>query len=328
MNGSKISRRGAVSALGFASIGLFAHKLYGESAQQRLETRPFSDASFNELRKLKNDPGFAGVIPAANVNALSEREHWNVQQVMMALLPLASSLSHAPISNFHVGAAALGGSGNVYLGANLEISAQWLGATVHAEQSAIANAYMHAQDSVTAIAVNYAPCGHCRQFINELSLSGDIDVLVANQPPTRLSLLLPSPFGPKDLNAKRAALPPMRVARFKLQETASPLSTAALEAARSSYAPYSQSLSGVAIETGIKTIFKGSYIENAAFNPSLSPLQVALVAMAAQNHDFSDIRNVVLVESASARISQKNVTQAVLSAVAPIARLRVALATG
>lgn len=48
-------------------------------------------------------------------------------------------------------------------------------------------------------------------------------------------------------------------------------------AAANSYAPCSQEKSGVAIQTTDGQIYYGSYSETVAFNPSLSPLQTALV---------------------------------------------------
>jgi len=311
--------------LGVAGVGLLARS-HAETVQEA-DTLGFSKASSQELQRLKSDANFSGVFRAAEIKAFADREHWNTKQVMMALLPLASSYSRAQISNFHLGAMALGASGDIYLGANLEIPHQWLGATVHAEQSAIANAYMHAEDAVTMIAGNYAPCGHCRQFLNELSLTRDMDVLVSGEAPTKLSLLLPHSFGPKDLDAKRGALPVKRDDSLKLILGSDPLAIAALDAARSSYSPHSQSPSGVAVATRNKRTFKGSYIENAAYNPSLSPLQVALVSVVMAGGDFSEIIEVALVESKDAKISQKSATEAALSAIAPAAKLRVLSAT-
>jgi cytidine deaminase len=321
-----ISRRTAISALGVASLGLIAGRDPMEDAQ-KAEALRFSDTSSRELQRLKSDPKFSGVIRADDVKGVADREHWNPNQVMMALLPLASSYSRAPISNFHVGAVAQGLSGSLYLGANLEVPHQWLGSAVHAEQSAIGNAFMHSEEAVTAIAVNYAPCGHCRQFLKELSLTRDMDVLVLNEAPTKLSALLPHSFGPKDLNANRGALPPKRDDSLKLQGTSDPLAAAALDAARLSYAPHSQSPSGVAIETSKKRTFRGSYIENAAYNPSLSPLQMALIGLVMAGGNFSDIATVALVETNDAKITQRSVTEAVLTSIAPAAKLRVLTAT-
>ncbi len=57
---------------------------------------------------------------------------------------------HPPISNYFVGAVASGISGALYLGQNIEIDGNPLGLAVHAEQSAIANAYMSAEEGIDA----------------------------------------------------------------------------------------------------------------------------------------------------------------------------------
>ncbi|HEX6905020.1 MAG TPA: cytidine deaminase, partial [Terriglobales bacterium] len=99
------------------------------------------------------------------------------------------------------------------------------------------------------------------------------------------------------------------------------LIAAALEAARRAYAPYSTSPSGVAIRSSQGRIYRGSYIENVAFNPSLSPLQIALTQMIAAGEQYSAISEVTLVEVEGAKISQKAVTETVLGAIAPAVKL-------
>jgi cytidine deaminase len=97
---------------------------------------------------------------------------------------------------------------------------------------------------------------------------------------------------------------------------------AARYAAANAYAPYSHSPSGVAIRSRRGNVYRGSYIENAAFNPSLPPLQVALVAMAIANEDFSEIAEVVLAEAVNNSISQLSATRSLLGAIAPRAEFR------
>ncbi|STM38216.1 cytidine deaminase [Escherichia coli] len=61
--------------------------------------------------------------------------------------------------------------------------------------------------------------------------------------------------------------------------TGDALSQAAIAAANRSHMPYSKSPSGVALECKDGRIFSGSYAENAAFNPTLPPLQGALILL-------------------------------------------------
>ena len=286
----------------------------------------FSEGSRTRLQEITNAPDFGARISAADTKAIGTNERKSVDELMIALLPLARTLSRPPISNFFVGAVTRGVSGNLYLGANLEIAGQPLGFAVHGEQSAISAAYMHAEKGIEAIAVTATPCGHCRQFMNEISPHSKIDVLVKDKAATTLSALLPESFGPGDLGRNAGAFP-VETASLKISGKADALAGAALEAARMSYAPYSKSPSGVAIATKSGRTYKGSYIENAAFNPSLPPLQTALLQLIAGGEDFAAITNVVLCEAEGGMISQKSVTEAVLAAISGRVKAQIVKAT-
>jgi cytidine deaminase len=282
-------------------------------------------ASQKRLAELVAVPDYAAHISAADVKSLAANESKSVADLMLALLPLAKTLARPPISNFYVGAVAHGVSGDIYFGANLEIRGQSLGNSVHGEQSAIANCYMHNEEGIAAIAVNEAPCGHCRQFMNELSPERDLQVLVHGNAPTKLSLLLPESFGPKDLGGSGAF--PIKKTDLEAPKSSDRAVAAALEAARMSYAPYSKSPSGVALVTRSGRVFKGSYFENAAFNPSLPPLQTALLALIAGGEEFGAITRAVLAEAEHSMITQSNSTETVLSAITPGVKLQVVRAS-
>ena len=286
-----------------------------------------SEKSRDRLLRLLQDPGFSGQISASEVASLATGEGKTIDALMVELLPLARTYSRPPISNYLVGAVARGSSGDFYLGANIEFPGHSLGFSVHGEQSALSNAYMHSEQGVSAIAVTAAPCGHCRQFINEMWPSGDIQVLIADNPAVKLAALLPMAFGPKDLGFKDGALPVKEVNLARPKGQSDDLTLAALDAARKSYAPYTKAHSGIAIGTQSGRIHKGAYIENVAFNPSLSPLQTALAALIVAGETYSVISRVALVELEGAVISQKSVTEAALSAIAPDARLQVVRTT-
>lgn len=324
---TQVTRRAAlvdlgVSALAVAFIGkpLFADEPRSGRLSQLLPR--FSQKSRLTLSGLIGDASYSGRIPASVAAELGKNENLTADVLMSELLPLAQSYSFAPISNFHVGAIVRGASGDLYTGANIEIAGQCLGFAVHAEQSACSNAYMHDEKAITALAVGGAPCGHCRQFINEMSPDGSILIMNPDGSATKLSSILPSAFGPAALGMKHGALP---VEERNLSLTANsgePLSVAALDAARKSYAPYSKSPSGVAICTAKERIYRGSYIENVAFNPSLSPLQTALAALVSGGGSFSEIAEVALVQLEGPTISQRSVTETVLAAVSPQAKLQ------
>ena len=237
---------------------------------------------------------------------------------MLELLPEAQAFSRPVLSGYRVGAIVRGTSGALYMGANLEFPGQSLNQTVHAEQAALSNAFMHDEPGIEAIAVSAAPCGHCRQFLYEFS-EGDIQILLSGLPPIGLSDLLPQPFGPRDLKITQRPLARTGSAPQDINDNPT---QAARYAAAKAYAPYSHSPSGIAIRTAGGKVYCGSYIENSGFNPSLAPLQVALVAMALANEDFGNIAEAVLAEPSNNSISQLSATKSLLAVIAPRAEFR------
>lgn len=314
------------SALGVAAMGL---SLQGDKSADDLRTilPKFSEKSREVLRQTMGDREFSGKISSEQATQLARNENVDTHKLMLELIPLAQTYSRAPISNFHVGAVVRGASGAMYLGANIEIPGQCLGFSVHAEQAALSNVYMHEEQAVIALAVGGAPCGHCRQFINEMSPGGEILIITPDRPAVKLSSILPDAFGPTALGRKNGALPVRENTLAPGGTSVSPLALAALQAARKSYAPYSKSPAGVAIHSTSGRVYRGSYIENVAFNPSLSPLQTALAAMIVAGEEYGNISGATLVEAEGATISQKAVTEIVLAAIAPHVRLQVVSAS-
>lgn len=283
--------------------------------------------AFSTLAIAKEEVSFAEmlppnpfVIPAEQVNQLLRRQGIEIQQLLVQLIPIAQSFARPPVSEYKVGAAALGKSGNVYLGVNLEFLGLPLDASVHGEQFLIANARNWGESEIVMIALSAAPCGHCRQFLNEMDEKGELQIIIPHMPPKSLSSLLPEAFGPKDLGLTGNLLTQPTESPAFAHET--PLMKRALYAAYSSYSPYSRSKSGVAIRTLDGKIYCGSYLENAAFNPSLSPMQAALVALVADQHRYEEISEVVLIQQPKAKISQEKATTALLKSVAPQAKFR------
>jgi cytidine deaminase len=117
----------------------------------------------------------------------------------------AGRQAYAPYSRFRVGAAVLAGSGKIYRGCNVENASY--GLCNCAERTAIFNAVAAGERSVRAVIVYTptaqptAPCGACRQVINEFG-PGAIVISVcdtAARIETTLTALLPAAFGPDNL---------------------------------------------------------------------------------------------------------------------------------
>ena len=58
------------------------------------------------------------------------------------------------------------------------------------------------EKALAAITVNYTPCGHCRQFMNELNSGLDLRIHLPGREAHALRDYLPDAFGPKDLEIK------------------------------------------------------------------------------------------------------------------------------
>lgn len=230
-------------------------------------------------------------------------------EITPALLAEAATFARPPISKFRVGAVARGTSGKVYFGANVEFAGEALGFTVHAEQSAVVHAWMSGETGIDVVATSAAPCGYCRQFLNELVTAGELTVVIPGES-RRLAELLPSSFGPRDLGIAGGLL--QRDDHGLAIDEGDELAQAALAAANMSYAPYSKSYAGVALRTKDGAIVSGAYAENAAFNPSLSPLQAALSQLNLQGGRWSDIAECALVR---ADALHDNATRVVLASV-------------
>jgi cytidine deaminase len=256
-----------------------------------------------------------GRIPAEVVARLVA-EGIPIEQLMLDLIPIAKTYAIPPISNFFVGAVALGDSGALYLGANYEFRGQALNCTVHGEQAATAGAIAFGETGLQRLAVSAPPCGYCRQFLNELTTASTLQIHLPDTPTLPLTSLLPHAFGPADLGVAAGLMSPQSHGLVLAEPSNDPVVAAALRAANASYAPYSNSYSGVALQTSDDAIYTGSIAENAAFNPSMSPLEVAVVNLVIYGgKKYSDIMDAVLVEVPDAVASQIPSTIDVLSAI-------------
>lgn len=334
------------------------------------------------------------VIPAADVQALLSASSLSIEAFLSTLVSSTKALARPPISRFFVGAVALGSSGRVFLGVNLEFVGLPLSSSVHAEQFLVANAAQHGELQLRLIAVSHAPCGHCRQFLQELRGAPDLPVLIADEKAEQQTLghFLPHRFGPNDVlkgdfplllepranglylkpemldghaannssdqlcaeeelfQSRSAISGTHQVAgchdanrnsndthdlslRMAFQERstseqgdgpccisnpASDLKLAALEAANRSHAPYTDCPSGIALLNRKRKVFSGSYMESVAHNPSLPPLQAALVAFVSRDGgSYEDIIQAVLVEREEAVMQFAAVSQLLLQKISP-----------
>ncbi|KAG1346329.1 Cytidine deaminase 1 [Cocos nucifera] len=286
-------------------------------------------------------------------------KEWGVAtapELLVALVPAALRLARPPISNFRVGAVGLGTSGRIYVGVNMEFPGLPLHHSIHAEQFLVTNAAVHGETGIRCIAVSSAPCGHCRQFLQELRGAAEIQILVTSDGPDSaflpLSSFLPRPFGPPDLLHKDHPLllepHDNKIALLHDDEEAEAeaagcggicngiggvveerLRAAAAGAARASHAPYSKCPAGFAVADSEGRVYAGPYEESAAYNPSLGPVQAAMVAYVAAGGGAGGAAEAygfvaaALVEPEGVAVSHEATARVFLAVVAPRAHLKV-----
>lgn len=286
-----------------------------------------------EHPSLKDADHFTGKIPSAAVAASG----LSPALLADALVSVAALFAYTPVSEFNVGVVVCTASGDLFFGANGEYSGGAACFSLHGEQCAIANGlcsaletYKPVQVVFTTLSVNALPCGHCRQLLSEQQqVQGSpieirlVDSATLGVTVNPLDALLPEPFGPTDLGIKSFTLegtlvPPPEAADNSI---ASAACEALGAAARISRAPYSGAYAGIAVELGIcgGPIFVGPYIENAAYNPTTSPLIIALMRARFAGHSFSEVSKCVLME-VPGKFSVVDTTQVQLKLLAPDAK--------
>lgn len=119
----------------------------------------------------------------------------------------AAARAYVPYSRFPVGAAVLTVNGEIVPGVNIENAS--FGLTVCGERVAIFAAAAQGHRELVAVAVSApraqgtAPCGACRQVMNEFRpRNGELVVLLDHRDHVEriaLAALLPRSFGPHDL---------------------------------------------------------------------------------------------------------------------------------
>lgn len=251
-----------------------------------------------------------GFLPAKTVSELLKASSLSHAQLGLLLLPLATTFAEVPVSNFNVGAIAFDGDGNAYFGANFEFANTHIGQTIHAEQSAIAHAWMRGAKDLALLVINYAPCGHCHQFINEVTLTEDFYIQLPNADAKPLGYYLPDSFGGSDLGIEdkilgQTSAPENSQTNPLTIEDCINLAKAAHDTC---HAPYSGNKSGVALQYDDDEVVTGRYAENAAFNPTLPALQVALNYRRMQGKNWQKIRRAVMVETPTSLQQKQNTT--------------------
>ena len=276
----------------------------------------------------------SAVIPAPAVARLvMELGLESPEEVMVLALDVARALARPPISGYRVGAAGLAAvSGDIILGGNLELPGASIWHTVHGEGFVTLVARARGELLRTLATAQARPCAHCRQVLAEMDgAHGSADrpdgLLLIDPEGRRLRLadVYPWPFGPADLGMDGAIPGSRPFADLVLGDTSLPddVRAALLEAGARSHAPYSRAPAAVVLRCGDGMLVAGSVLESVAFNPTIGPLQDALVGLLASGRDLGDVTGAWLAVASGAPVSHSAVARDAFAATAPGSDLHV-----
>lgn len=268
------------------------------------------------------------VIAAKDVEALiDEFGLGGPEELMLLARKSAERIARPPISSFFVGAIGLEReTGNLIFGGNVEFPDTHLGTTIHGEGFVTTRAYSRG-NSLAAIALGEAhPCGHCRQYLSEFSSSRDLVLIDPLGHRLRLGDVYPWPFDPAYLGETGAVpttahFPDLQLADDELADT---VASELLAAGRRSCAPYSMCPAAIVLTLRNGRRISGSAIESVAYNPTIGPLQAALIDLIAHGYEYVDIAGATLGTASDGPVDYAASVAELLRAVAPGATLTVA----
>ncbi|CAL9227334.1 unnamed protein product [Arabidopsis halleri] len=264
-------------------------------------------------------------------------------QTLMPLINRARPLAHALLSQAPLVAVGRGSSGRTFLGVNVELRGLPLNQSIRPEQFLVVNLALNNERKLNCLAISadgsyfFPPCGHSCEFLQEIRDASNIQILITDPihknviTNKSLSTFLPQKFPPyyvvpgnfprlldDNRNNGLTLINPNLTREICVNsDRCNHLKCRALNAANRSYAPYSGCPSGVALMDSQGKVYSGWRMESMAFNPSLGPVQAALVDFMTNGggKDFKKIVQAVLVERV-ALLSQEATAKMILEEIA------------
>lgn len=268
----------------------------------------------------RSDPSVnaGGVLARSDAEDLVRRHGLaGIEELMLLALPVARAIARPPISSFFVGAVGLeAGTGNLILGGNVEFPGTHLGTTVHGEGFVFTRAFSRGT-SIAAIAIGEAhPCAHCRQYLSEFAATRDLLLIDPLGHRLRMAELYPWPFDP-DYLGETGAVPDQVL--WSLNAGDADLRRTGERA----HTPYSKCPAAVVLGLADGSHVRGSAIESVAFNPSMGPLQAALIDLIAHGYGYGEIVAARLGTVVGGAVDYAASTAELLGKVAPGVQLEV-----
>lgn len=272
------------------------------------------------------EDNLGSILTAAEVTILCQSfALGSVEELMLMALSPARGIARPPISNFFVGAVGLEReTGNLILGGNVEFPGTHLGFTIHGEGFIFTRAASRGT-SVETIAIGEAhPCAHCRQYISEFATSRELTLIDPLGHRLTMAQLYPWPFDP-DYLGERGAVAGSYDATLELAANDWPatIGDRLLDAGRRAHAPYSKCPGAVVLALSDGQLISGFSIESVAFNPSMGPLQAAMINLIAHGYGAADIAEVALATRLGGDVDYSLSVTELLGRLAPAAPLNI-----
>lgn len=235
-----------------------------------------------------------GVLQREDVDEIRHGYGLSVEELLLLARPTAEGFARPPISDFHVGAVGLEAeTGNLIFGGNLEFVGAHIGNTVHGEGFVFARAFSRGTSIATICIGEAHPCAHCRQFLSEFAATKNLLLIDPLGHRLRMADLYPWPFDPDYLGQKGIVAGEVRHPELELSprddHVDARVAAKLVEVGRRAYTPYSKSPAALVFTMKDGTLIGGAAIESVAFNPTMSPLQTALIDMFAHGYSGRDI---------------------------------------
>jgi cytidine deaminase len=259
------------------------------------------------------------IIPAAAVDRIV-RDHAlaGPEDLMRHLVPAARTWAQPPISDFFVGTVGRDTTGDLILGCNLEFPGTTLAFTVHGEGFVMTRAFQLGR-TITTLALGEAhPCAHCRQYISEFTAVRDMVLIDPLGHRLTMAQLYPWPFDPGYLG-QTGAVP--GAVNFPGLTPSAPIPESLLKAGQGAWAPYSRCPGALLLKLTDGTEITGAAVESVAFNPTIQPVQSALIALLAHDRTPSEIASATLGTVFNGAVDYTASTKELLTRIAPQAAL-------
>ncbi|MEO8756451.1 MAG: cytidine deaminase [Devosia sp.] len=234
------------------------------------------------------------VLTAKQATEICDAHSISSDELMLLSLGKARDFAHPPISEFYVGCVGReAGSGNLVFGGNLEFVGAHIGNTVHGEGFVLTRSFSRGT-AIETLAIGEAhPCAHCRQYLSEFAATASMTVMDPLGHRLKMADLYPWPFDPNYLGEKGIVAGEVRYPSLELKLSGDPVSPAVAgkltELGRRSYTPYGKSPAAIVLTLKDDRLIGGSAIESVAFNPTISPIQAAMIDLFAHGYVATDI---------------------------------------